>query len=263
MEEIQKALEDRSFLSPRQIIEYMGEQFTVYDKYLNWEAFYDIMIGVFGKELNPVSWGEMDKQRKELRKSGIYLGSFDGDDGFLDHDFGMPPGRHARFYLNAHDAEGRKEILEAIVSEFKRGFKIKTVGTTKNGFTRYDNTIMYVGINDSGKYFDFLKNLPEEHFDDEVPLLTKKIGKGVGYGVSARKCVMTVLGYPLNTKNMSFSSVHSIVLQRTFDKAIKDEIEDYDVITEVYKHALTGARFDSERPYLLAEMKDPFEVVGV
>ena len=56
MEDIQKVLEDRCFLSPRQIVEYMGEQFKVHNKYLNWEAFYDIIIGVFGKEKNPYNY---------------------------------------------------------------------------------------------------------------------------------------------------------------------------------------------------------------
>jgi len=266
MEDIQKVLETRSFLSPRQIVEHMGEQFMKHNQYLDWEALYDIVIGVFGKEKKPISWYEMDKQRDELRENGIYLHEFDGNNGFLARDFGMPNGRHARFYLNAHDASGRKKILESIVGEFKRGFKIKTVGTAKEGFGRYDNTIMYVGIDESAKYFDFLHNLSAEHascFDKEVPLLTRKLGKGIGYAVSARKNMMNILGCPLNTENMSFTSLHSIVLQRTFDKAIKDSIEDYDAITEVYKHALLGARFDPEKPYLLAGMKDPFEMVMV
>ncbi len=265
MEDIQKVLEDRSFLSPRQIIEYMGEQFKVYDKYLDWEAFYDIITGVFGKERKPISWNDLEEQIQELQKSDIYLSPFNGNDGFLDHDFNLPYGRHARFYLNAHGAEGRRKILESVISEFREegGFKIKTIGMVREGFIRYDNTVMYVGIDDSAKYFDFLRSLSAEHascFDDEVPLLTRKVGKGIGYAVSARKGTFRVLDDHLNTENMSFTSVHSMVLQKTFDKAIKDSIESYSDITEVYKHALTGARFDPEKVYILAGMEDPFEV---
>jgi hypothetical protein len=268
VENIQQMLEAESFLSPRQIIEYMGEQFKVHDKYLDWEAFYNIIIGVYGKEANPIPWDELNEQRHELRKSGVHLSQFNGSDGFLADDFGMPPGKHLRFYLNAHDAAGRKQILESIVSEFRSsgGFKIKTVGTARNGFTRYDNTILYVGIDDAANYADFISGFSAEHaecFDDEVPLMTRKIGKGAGYAASTRKGVFHVLGNPLNSTNLSFSSVHSLVLQRTFDKAIKDNIEEYAVITDLYRQALTGARFDPEKPYLNSGMKDPLEIVAV
>jgi hypothetical protein len=268
MEDIQKELESKGFLSPRQIIEYMGGRFKVHDKHIGWEVFYDTITGVYGKEENPIPWDELNKQMHELRKRGINLSPFNGSDYWLAKDFGLPLGGHARFYLNAHDSAGRKQILESIVDEFgeKRGFKIKTVGTTKKGFTRYDNTVMYVNVNDAARYFDFMRRLPTEHaecFDDEVPLTTRKIGKGTGYAVSPLKDIFYVLGDPLKTTNESFNTLHSTILQRTFDKVRRDGIKDHDVIIFLYLRALTGVRFDLERPYLNLGMKDPLEVAAV
>lgn len=268
MEKIQELLEVDSFLSPRQIIEYMAEQFMTHDKYLDWEAFYDIIVGVFGKKPKPITRDELDEQKAELRKRGVYLSSFYGGDGFLVDDYDLPIGKHLRFYLNAHDSAGRKQILESIVGEFKdaRGFKVKTVGTADYGFSRLDNTILYVGVNDATRYVDGLRRLSSEHpesFDNEVPLMTRKLGKGIGYAVSSWRSMVRVLGDPMRLTDMSYTMAHSAVLQRTFDKAIRDGMEDYAAITEVYKHALLGARFDPENPYLNAGMKEPFEVVGV
>ncbi|MBW2981428.1 hypothetical protein KY343_00980 [Candidatus Woesearchaeota archaeon] len=266
MEDIQKVLESRSFLSPRQIIEYVGETVQTYDKYPDWETYYDIITGVFGKQVKGMSREEVYKQIEELGKSKIFLYPFNGNYGFITKEYRLPDGKHARFYLNAHDAAGRKGILEAIVGKFKEGFKIKTIGTAKEGFARYDNTLFYVGINDSAKYIDFLTDLSAQHpeyFDDEVPILTKRVARGIGYGVSAAKGNVIVLGSPINTENFSFNTLHSLVFQRTFDKAAADGIEDYDIITNIYKYALAGARFDPEKPYLHAGMKDPFEMAEI
>ncbi|MBW2980714.1 hypothetical protein KY360_04840 [Candidatus Woesearchaeota archaeon] len=265
MEDIQEVLEAQSYLAPRQIIEYMADQFT--DRRLNSDDFYDILTGVFEKEPTPMTSAELGEHRDALWEKGVLLETSPQGNGFLSRDFDLPPGRHLRFYLNAHDAPGSRQILESIVEELRgHRFRIKTVGLASDGFLRNDNTLVYVALGDAPGYFDYMRRLSAKHadcFDDEVPLMSRKLGKGIGYAASPVKGMIHIFDEFFNLANGSFNYAHCMVLQATFNRVIEKGIEEFDHITSLYQDALLHTRFDPERPYLGLGMKDPLEVCSL
>ncbi|MBW2995189.1 hypothetical protein KY312_02465 [Candidatus Woesearchaeota archaeon] len=262
-EEIQQVLERQCFLTPRQVIEHMAGQFT--DRRLGWDDFYEILVGVFKKDVKPLTDDEYGKHHHDLLENKIYADFPMKGRGFIVDDFDLPIGKNMRFYLNAHNASGGREILKSIVNEFRdQRFKIKTVARDRYGFFRYDNTVLYVNINDANNYVDFLRQLSLEHpcfFDSEVPLLTRKLARGIGYSASPLKNKTVVLERSVNPAGMSANEMHSVVLQITFDKVIEELIEDYDDITELYVQALQQARFNPEKPYLIHGVDDLLEKI--
>jgi hypothetical protein len=248
----------------RQIIEDLTTRYDV--KSMNTDAFYQAIIGIYGKTYHPLSYPEFCEHKKKLWNQGVYTSNSLHGDYFIIHNHNLEIGINIRFYLNAHNAENARKIIVATAKglEPKRKFRIKTIGNGNYGYDRYDNIVVYVNANDDIKYFaNFLKELSDnnkELFDDEVPFPARKIAKGLGYGTSVFRGVYTILGNDISKGySVSFNSLHGSVLNVLFPEFKKRKISDLDKKAELYAQALEQACFDPDNMHLILGMKDPLE----
>ena len=255
VETIQEILDRKSFLDSYDIVDYMGSQWD--DKILTADDFYDIITGVFKKETKPLTSKEKYNLMDNLQKNKVWV--HNEGDCFLSYECKLPYGTHMRFYINSKNPDSACSILTSIVNEFreKGKFKIKTITGCSDGFSRYDNTMLYVHYNDAKQYLDFLKTIPDKLFDEEVPLTTRKFAKGRGYASSVlKRSCRRILEYPIRTENMSFNTLHSFLIERAFHVAIDQVISDMDEIKKLYETGMMQAAINPHKPYLRIDMQD-------
>jgi hypothetical protein len=249
----------------RQIIEDIAEIYNKRDKPMTFDDFYEVIVGVYGKECRALSYKESSEHKRDLLENGIYTRFFHDSDSFLLYEHNLRAGRHLRFYMNAHDAGSAREIAKSIRRFMgDRGYQLKLVNKDQYGYSRFDNMVFYLHLNDDIKRAaEFLQSLPLGYFEEGVPLHTKKIAKGIGYATSVKAYRHVILGEAYNHDRCSFNCLHSIVLKRTFDTAIEKEIEDTDEITLLYRQALIDAGFDPENTHLNGGIEDPLKGLKV
>lgn len=243
----------------KQIIEDLAIKYC--EKPMDWDGFHDSIVGVYGKERCPLSSSECNKHTEELlQRQGIFT-EVSEYENFLKVDHDIPLGSNIRFYMNAHDAESAREIVKAVVKELEgQRFKIKTVWHDEDGYTRFDNTVLYVNRNENiRRVAEFLQRLPESLFDEDVPFTVKKIARGIGYALSTLYVQRTVLGHDLGCRKFIFNELHSTVLKILFGEFVKRGISDLDEMTELYIEALKGAHLNPEKPYLNLGIEDPLD----
>lgn len=227
--------------------------------------FYKAIIGIYKKQYHPLSLLEFEEHRTALWDQGIFAGPSPSGDSFLMYSHNLPPGKNVRFYLNAHDAESARKIIVSAVKELKdEKYRIKTIGHENYGYERYDNIVVYVNINNGVKYIaDFLQdfsNKNKELFDNEIPFTTKKIAKGICYGVSVDYGPYQVLGYQIcGCEKVSFNELHSFVLGLLFNEFREKNITDLDEKAELYSKALGQANFNQDNMHLILGIDDPLE----
>jgi len=227
--------------------------------------FYKAIIGIYKKEYHPLSLFEFEDHRKALWDQGIFAGPSACGESFLMYSHNLPRGKNIRFYLNAHDAESARKIIVSTVKELEeKRFRIKTIGHGNYGYDRYDNIVVYVNINEGVRYtanvLQKISNENKELFDDKIPFTTKKIAKGVGYGISVDSVNYNILGNQIRCYNkISFNELHAFVLDIIFKEFEEKKIDDLDEKVELYSQALEQANFDPENIHFILGVNDPLE----
>ncbi|MEW5896418.1 MAG: T3SS effector HopA1 family protein [Nanoarchaeota archaeon] len=97
----------------------------------------------------------------------------------------LPYGNRVRIYLNSRNADSSHQIMRQVaekLNERKIPFKMKSAMDKADFFTRTDNTVLYIDAADGNEVARMLVGLDPGLLDEEVPLFTKKIGKGISWG---------------------------------------------------------------------------------
>jgi len=228
--------------------------------------FYKLIVGVYGKEHDPLSCSEYFKQLEEIAALGLPYWPSSERESFLIIMKKLPQqSKNIRFYINSHNADSAISIVKAAAHDLidRVNFQFKLVGRDNYGYSRFDNTILYVNINDAKTAAEVLLALSEKEpylFDEDVPFTTRKIAKGIGYALTPLVCQREIFGERLKYHKYSPNFLHSLVLKRTFEEADKRGVKDPDKITGLYMQALEQAYIDPEKPYLNLGMKDPLEI---
>ena len=240
----------------RQHIEHFYRLYT--EKY----DMYQAIIGVHDKELEDWPYAKYRKYADALENaSGAYPDQSEHC-GFVRLRSGLREGKHVRFYMNSHDSESVIEIAGTIFNKLKKkaGFQLKTIGPRNYGFSRFDNTVLYVNANDNVRLAaEELQKLScqEGLFDEETPFAARKIARGVCYAFTPVSCHRVILGQYLRHWKYAFNELHSIVLERTFGVCAEKQITGLEEMFELYTQALVEARINPEKPHLSIGVQDP------
>jgi hypothetical protein len=103
---------------------------------------------------------------------------------------------------------------------------------------------------------NFLKQLPDDWFGEEVPLTTRKYAKGRGYSSSIIKRNCMILEHLYRPENTSFNWMHGYLMERVFYIAIDKQISDLGEIANLYQIGLAQARLNPKKPYMRSDLVD-------